>query len=84
LSIARLKRLQRLEAKQPKGCPYVDPFPSLMRLWVDLEAVVAGKAEWIPRPERELGEAEQDAYDRAVRNADLMNARLTAERAREI
>jgi hypothetical protein len=55
-----------------------------MRLWVDLEAVVAGKAEWIPRPERELGEAEQDAYDRAVRNADLMNARLTAERAREI
>jgi hypothetical protein len=84
MSLMRRRRLERLEARQPRGPIYTDPTPTVMRLWVDLRAVTEGKTCWIPRRERELTDEQRDAFDRAVRNTDLMNARLTAERAREI
>jgi hypothetical protein len=51
----------------------------MMRLWDDLQAVVAGKAEWIPRPARERTEDQRDAFELAVREDDRMHARLTAK-----
>jgi hypothetical protein len=30
-----------------------------MRLWIDLQAVAAGKASSVPRPERELSEGKR-------------------------
>jgi hypothetical protein len=79
MSANRRRRLERLESRQSKGRPWFDPFDACMRLWVDLQAVVAGKACWIPRPEAELGEAAQDAFDRMVAEGDIMARRLTAE-----
>jgi hypothetical protein len=51
MSIARLKRLAALEAIAAKRRPthaYFDPFLACMRLWTDVQAVAAGRAEWIP------------------------------------
>ena len=82
MSIARLKRLQRLEARQPKALPWTDPYPIGARLLVDLEAVVAGKACRRKRPERAepWSEETQTAFELAVREHDRMHERLTAER----
>jgi len=40
----RLRRIERLERRKPTGKPWTDPYPLMMRLWVDLQAVVAGGA----------------------------------------
>jgi hypothetical protein len=84
LSLMRRRRLEALERRQIRGPVYRDPFPTIERLSVDLQAVVAGRAEWIPRSPRELGEDEQAALALAIRTADLMADRLQAERAREL
>jgi hypothetical protein len=86
MSIARLKRLQRLEARVPKGRPWSDPFPALMRLWeafaADRAATKAGRPfSWVPRPKAEPpSEESQAAFELAVRECDRMHERLTAER----
>jgi hypothetical protein len=77
MSLMRRRRLERLEARQPRGRPWTDPFPIVMALWDDLQAVAAGKACWIPRPEREMGEAEQAAFELAMREYDMIHKRLT-------
>jgi hypothetical protein len=79
-SIARLKRLQRLEARQPRGKPWADPYPAMMALWEAFRAtdaaVKAGREFCpVPRQYRELGEDEQAAFDRAVRDADAARYR---------
>jgi hypothetical protein len=82
MSLARLKRLAALEAiaaKRRPTRPYFDPFPACLLLMVDLEAVAKSRACWVPRPERELSEEQADALDRAIRTADSMHDRLTAE-----
>jgi hypothetical protein len=79
MSISRRRRLEALERRQIHSPVWTDPFPSVMRLWDDLQAVAAGKAEWIPRPERERTEDEQDTFERQVREYDRMHARLTAK-----
>ena len=43
-----------------------------------------GKPSGYGDPRRERTDDEQEAFDRAVRNTDLMHERLTAERAREL
>jgi hypothetical protein len=83
-SIARLKRLQRLEARQPRGRPWTDPFDAAMALWAAFDAEhVAAKAgrefSRLPRPERELSEAEQAAFELLMREVDSMHRRLKAE-----
>jgi hypothetical protein len=80
MSQARLKRIAALEKRQPTGKPFVDPFPAAMRLWVDLQAVVAGKACWVPRPARELDESAQDALARAMAAVDLVAERFAEQR----
>jgi hypothetical protein len=56
MSIAPRKRLEALERRQPRARPWVDPFPSIERLWPDLEAVAKGRACWRKRPEAEWPE----------------------------
>jgi hypothetical protein len=52
-----------------------------MRLWDDLQAVTAGRACWVPRPERAepWPEEAQAAFELAKRDADTMHKRLTAK-----
>ena len=38
MSLQRLKRLQRPEARKPRGRPYADPFDAAMALWSEFEA----------------------------------------------
>jgi hypothetical protein len=82
-SIARLKRLQRLEARQPKGRPYVDPFDLCMRLWEAFKvkhAAVRARREFSRVPRREPAEpwpeATQYAFDRAMAEHDSIARRL--------
>ncbi len=82
-SIALRKRIERLEAaarRRSPERPYFDVFPAAMRLWVDLQAVVAGKAEWIQRPAKPLSEEQADALDRAFRDADRVAERFEEAR----
>jgi hypothetical protein len=51
-----------------------------MALLEALQAVNAGLACWVPKTERELSPEEQEAVERALRDADRMAARLEAER----
>ena len=78
-SAARRKRLEALERRQPRSKPWTDPYDACMRLMVDLQAVIAGKACWVPRPEpaEPWSEETQDAYDRLVAEVDMMHRRLT-------
>jgi hypothetical protein len=76
MSIARRKRLEALERRQPRARPWVDPFPSIERLWPDLEAVAKGRACWLKRPEAEWPEEAKDALDRAMAEVDTMHRRL--------
>jgi hypothetical protein len=80
MSIARRRRLEALERRVPKGRPWVDPMPTVMRLWDDLQAVTAGRASWLKRPEpaEPMSEAAQDAYDRAMAEHDSIARRLAA------
>jgi hypothetical protein len=79
LTIARLRRLQRLESRQPRGPVWRDPFDACMRVWVDLQAVAAGRASWRKLSERELSEDDKAAYDRLVAEYDSMARRLATE-----
>jgi hypothetical protein len=72
----RRRRLERLEAHQPAGKPWRDPFDLCM-----LEAVRAGLACWLPSPEPELSPETDHLFGLAMRDADRMAARLAAERA---
>jgi hypothetical protein len=74
-----IARLNRLEARQPRARPWFDPWDAIMQLWSDLQAVVAGRAEWIRRP-RKLGEEGQAAFDRMVAEHDSIARRLTANK----
>jgi hypothetical protein len=47
----------------PTALPTALDQDAIMKLWTDLQAVVAGKAEWIRRPERKLSEEDQAAFD---------------------
>jgi hypothetical protein len=76
----RRRRLERLEARQPTAKPWVDPAPLIERLWPELMAVVAGRACWRKLPDRELSEEAVAALELAMRDADRMHERLTAER----
>jgi hypothetical protein len=77
MTLQRLRRLQRLEQRRrPAAVPFVDPVDTCMRLMVDLEAVSAGRAEWIPIYGPFLPD---EAFDRAVRESDRMHERLTAD-----
>jgi hypothetical protein len=83
MTAARLKRLTRLEARVPKGRPYVDPFPLAMALWeafkAEHAATKAGRAfSRVPRTKAELGETVQDAFDRAMAEHDSIARRLAA------
>jgi hypothetical protein len=80
MSLARLKRLQRLESRQPKGRPWFDPWDAIMRLWPNLEAVTKGRACWRKREPAEMSEEQADALARAIRDADRVAERLAAER----
>jgi hypothetical protein len=84
LTAARLKRLQRLESRRPSGPVWRDPFDLCMALLANLEAVRAGLACWIPRPEPELGSEAEQAFKLAMRDADRMHDRLMAEAAGKI
>jgi hypothetical protein len=79
MTIARLRRLQRLEARQPRDRPWTDPYQAIMALWPNLQAVVAGKACWRPRPEsaEPWPEETEDVFDRLVAEFDRMAERLT-------
>jgi hypothetical protein len=72
MTIARLRRLERLEARQPRGPVWRDPFPSVMRLWPDLQAVVAGKACWckLPEPAQPWPDETQPAFELLTREVD--------------
>jgi hypothetical protein len=80
MSVNRRLRLERLEARQPRGKPWTDPYPVVMRLWDDLQAVVSGRACWRKRePAEPMSEEAKDAFDRLVAEVDMMNRRLSAE-----
>ena len=81
MSIARLKRLQRLEARQPKGPPWFDVYDAAIALWqaFGFEALAAGKASLVPL----YGppEAPTAAFELAMRCYDMMHERLSAKPA---
>ena len=81
MSLARLKRLQRLEARRPSERPWQDPFDLCMHLWAAFEAETAAT-----KAGREFNRLIEYGPDRevvvlAIREADRMHARLAAERA---
>jgi hypothetical protein len=84
---SRLKRLAALEAiaaKRKPTNPYVDPFDTAMRLLVDLQAVVAAKAEWRPfYGPPHWPEETQVAFERQMADYDSMSKRLTAKPAEQ-
>jgi hypothetical protein len=83
MTAARLKRLQRLEARRPSERPWFDPGPAaieLLRWHLDCHAAVdAGRACEIPRygPHPEPS----PALAAVMRELDRVAARLAAERA---
>jgi hypothetical protein len=75
-------RLKRLEARQPKGRPWFDVTDMCLRLWAAFDAEHAAtragrEFSRVPRPERELSEAERDAFDHLVAEVDMMHCRLS-------
>jgi hypothetical protein len=83
MSQARRRRLERLEARQPRGRHYVDPFLALMSLWeaftADRVAAKAGRPfSRRPRPEpaEPWSEEAKAAYDRMVAEHDSIARRL--------
>jgi hypothetical protein len=81
MSIARLKRLQRLEKRQSTAAPWVDPFDTAMALLDALQAVQDGRACWIPRQTEALSPEAEEQLALAMRDADRMHERLMAETA---
>jgi hypothetical protein len=86
MSLARLKRLQRLESRQPAAAPWRDPGPAAIALleWflANAEAVRAGKAcrlPYEPEPESQWSPAKAEA----MRYHDRTAARLAQEAAQE-
>jgi hypothetical protein len=82
---SRLKRLAALEAiarlRKPER-PFVDPYDAAMRLLVDLQAVVTGKAEWRPvYGPPHWSETTAAAFERAMQDYDSRSRRLTAKPA---
>jgi hypothetical protein len=81
MSLARLKRLQRLESRRPSERPWTDPGPQAIALlkWciTSAEAVRADKACLIPRygPPRELS----PAMASVMQQLDRVAARLAQE-----
>jgi hypothetical protein len=80
MSQQRRRRLEALERRVPKGRPYVDPAPVIMRMWDDLQAVVAGRACWRKREPAEMSEEQADAFDRAMAAVDLVAERFEEQR----
>ncbi len=82
MSLQRLRRLQRLEARRPAERPWTDPGPVAIALlqWclASFAAVDAGKASAVPRYGPHP--APSEAFERIMRDADRMHARLVAER----
>jgi hypothetical protein len=81
MTIARLRRLQRLEARQPRSKPWTDPYPAIMALWGALEAEHAAtkaRREFsrLPRPPSKWDEETRDAFDRAIAEHDSIARRL--------
>jgi hypothetical protein len=81
MTLQHLKRLQRLEARRrPTAAPWFDPFPVAMRLWEDLQAVSAGKAEWIPiYGPPHWTEEQAAAFGLRMRESDRIAERLAAK-----
>jgi hypothetical protein len=82
MSVNHRRRLEALERRQIRGLSWQDPFPSIERLWPELEAVSTGNACWIPRPEHAepWSEETKDTFDRLVAEFDRMAERLMVER----
>lgn len=83
MSTIRLRRLERLERRQPRGKPWRDPYDAAMALWVALEASAdaesAGRPfSWLPS-ERLSSEAEERLAV-VLRDNDRISERLRAER----
>jgi hypothetical protein len=70
VSLERLTRLEDIARRRRPERPFIDPFDACMRLLVDLRAVHAGRACWIPRPERELSEEAQQVFELRMCEAD--------------
>jgi hypothetical protein len=66
MSINRRRRLEALERRQIRGPSWRDPFPSVMRLWDDLQAIAAGNAV----PNGYLGPTSSSARPRRTRSTD--------------
>jgi hypothetical protein len=79
MSAARLKRLQRLEARKPVVIVHVDPVEAAIAVRWALQCHAAGKASAVPRfgPPREPS-AHKAA---ALQHLDRVAARLAAQEA---
>jgi hypothetical protein len=76
MSQQRLKRLQRLEARKPRGKPWTDDSPWLIPVF---QAMFEGRPfEWIPsrEPPAPLTEEQEDARRRVLAESDRVAARL--------
>jgi hypothetical protein len=74
---AMLRRIERLERRKPSGKPWRDPIDVCLRLLVDLQAVVAGNAFWLPTSP--LSPEVEQLLALALRDSDRMGERLRAE-----
>lgn len=84
MTAARIERLQRVEARQPRDDYWRDPYEMAMALLEAHQAVQAGLACWMPQPEEPLSPIAQKQLDLAMRDADQMHERLMAEHAGEV
>jgi hypothetical protein len=84
MSLQRRKRLEALERRRRPERPWHDPFDTAMWIWANVEAVTAGLAEWMPRPEPELSMEAEHLLELALRDSDRMHARLTGQRRRNV
>jgi hypothetical protein len=83
MSTMRLRRLERLERRQPRGKPWRDPDDAAMPLWAALEASAdaesAGRPfSWLPHPP--LSAEEEHQVELALKDSDRVAERLRAER----
>jgi hypothetical protein len=86
VTLARLKRLQRLEARRAPDKPWVDPFPVAMALFAAFEATLAAEKAGrefsrLPQPEPEFSPEVRHLVELRLRESDRIAERLRAERA---
>jgi hypothetical protein len=78
MTAARLKRLDRLEARKPRGTSYFDVAPFALPIFA---AMLEGRpfSWWTSKPDVELSPKAKQGIERILRDQDRIAERLTKD-----